>query len=443
MENCDPIINMMETNCDVIGMQERHPTVTITEENEEMNSRLQQSINARHNHYWNTRDIRVAPKRARHLKRKQDAEKFSNIMAKRLQRNRRYNERKSRKQLLIKLLRVEEERHEQMSSSDDKEDIEDPGSECNESSGNQQSNDKRQPHNTTAILEIKDIDIDTLSSSTEQEVLLVFKELGLKPPDCFSNERGTRKYFDRMIKILTYHKIHYYEGVRTTVPHNNIEEIKKKMDNTFCQQLFEFEETMFNIHPKHCSICHQRRLNMVVKFGVCSRCKAEKFVNKFTHENRALPVWIDSETGQIHYELPEELKNLSIAEKLLIQKVSPLVPVIHIKNGVLACRGHCVSFFQDISSICDVFPKLPSEVTMVKVIRTSTTKGGDIVDRAFTVNKQKVLSALCWLKRHNHEYRNISIQTNRFDWMADKAECSLREVITIESEEIEEEENDR
>jgi hypothetical protein len=35
---------------------------------------------------------------------------------------------------------------------------------------------------------------------------------------------------------------------------------------------------------------------------------------------------------------------------------------------------------------------------MVKVIRTSTTKGGDIVDRAFTVNKQKVLSALYWLK---------------------------------------------
>jgi hypothetical protein len=80
---------------------------------------------------------------------------------------------------------------------------------------------------------------------------------------------------------------------------------------------------------------------------------------------------------------------------------------------------------------------------MVKVIRTSTTKGGDIVDRAFTVNKQKVLSALYWLKNHNHEYRNITIQTSRFDWMKENTECSLKDVITIESQEIEEQEKDR
>jgi hypothetical protein len=184
-------------------------------------------------------------------------------------------------------------------------------------------------------------------------------------------------------------------------------------------------------------------MNMTVKNGICNRCRSENFINKFTHDNKALPVWIDSETGIVHYELPQELKDLSIAEKLLIQKVSPLVPVIHIKNGVMACRGHCCSFFQDISTICEVFPKLPSDVTMVKVIRTSTTKGGDIIDRAFTVNKNKVLSALHWLKKHNHEYRNITIQTSRFDWMQERTECCLKDVITIESKEIEDEDKDR
>ena len=416
------------------------PTIAM----EEMNARMQQSINAKHDHYWNTRNIKEAPKRVRYLKRKQDAEKICNIMNKRLQQNMRYNERKKRRKLLEKLLEVEEDAEDQTtpSSSDDEENNEEPVSECDSASSEQQSNNDVQS-DKKPLLEIKDIDIKKLSSCAEEEVLLVFEELGIEPPECNNNQRGTKKYLDRMVKVLTYHQQNYYEGVKTSIPHNNIEKIKKKLDKTFCQQLFEFEETMFNIHPKHCSICHQRRLNMVVKDGICSRCRGESFRNKFTHDNHALPVWVDSETGQVHYELPRELKDLSIAEKLLIQKISPLVPVIHVKNGVLACRGHCCSFFQDISTICNVFPKLPSEITMVKVIRTSTTKGGDIVDRAFTVNKQKVLSALYWLKKHNHEYRNITIQTSRFDWMKENTECSLKDVITIESQEMEEQEKDR
>jgi hypothetical protein len=296
-----------------------------------------------------------------------------------------------------------------------------------------------------ALLEIKQIDIEKLSLSmeAEEEVLFVFKELGLPPPECNNNERNTKQYFDRMIKVLTYHKENYYKDLKTSIPHNNIEKLKKNLDKNYCQQLFKFEETMFNIHPKHCTICHQRRLNMVVKTGMCGRCKGEHFMNKFTHDNNALPVWVDSETQQVHYEAPKELKDLSIAEKLLIQKVSPLVPVIHIKNGVMACRGHCCSFFQDISTVCKVFPRLPAEVTMVKVIRTSTTRGGDIVDRAFTVNKMKVLSALIWLKKHNHLYGDIEIKKERLNWMKGKTECSLEDVITIESEDIEEEEKDR
>jgi hypothetical protein len=182
---------------------------------------------------------------------------------------------------------------------------------------------------------------------------------------------------------------------------------------------------------------------MVVKRGMCNRCRGEHFQNRFTHDNKALPVWIDAVTKQVHYELPKQLKDLSIAEKLLIQKVSPLVPVIHIKNGVMACRGHCVSFFQDISTVCKVFPRLPAEVTMVKVIRTSTTNKGDIVDRAFTVNKAKVLSALTWLQKHNHCYSDITIRKENMNWMKGRPECSLEEVITIESQDIEEEESDR
>jgi len=101
-----------------------------------MNARMQQSINAKHDHYWNTRNIKEAPKRVRYLKRKQEAEKICNIMNKRLQQNMRYNERKKRRKILEKLLEVEEDAEDQTtpSSSDDEENNEEPVSECDSAS---------------------------------------------------------------------------------------------------------------------------------------------------------------------------------------------------------------------------------------------------------------------------------------------------------------------
>jgi hypothetical protein len=408
-------------------------------------ARMQQSRNAKYEFYNNTQNIRKAPKRVRHSKRRLEEE--DRKLTRRQEKQRRYYGRLKKRKLLQELLKEEEDEEAETSSTESDEDMEnceDVASECKSTDTKKKSNSQEQLPKK-ALLEIKQIDIEKLSLSmeAEEEVLFVFKELGLPLPECNNNERDTKQYFDRMIKVLTYHKENYYKDLKTSIPHNNIKKIQRNLDKNFCQQLFQFEETMFNIHPKHCTICHQRKLNMVVKEGICSRCKGEHFINKFTHNNKALPVWIDSETEQVHYEAPKELKDLSIAEKLLIQKVSPLVPVIHIKNGVMACRGHCVSFFQDISTICKIFPRLPAEVTMVKVIRTSTTKGGDIVDRAFTVNKMKVISALTWLKKHNHLYNDIEIKKERLGWMKGKPECSLEDVITIESQDIEDGDNDR
>jgi len=408
-------------------------------------ARMQQSRNAKYEFYNNTQNIRKAPKRVRHSKRRLEEE--DRKLTRRQETKRRYYERLKKRKLLQELLKEEEDEEAETSSTESDEEMEnceDVASECKSTDTEKKSNSQEQLPKK-ALLEIKQIDIEKLSLSmeAEEEVLFVFKELGLPLPECNNNERDTKQYFDRMIKVLTYHKENYYKDLKTSIPHNNIKKIQRNLDKNFCQQLFQFEETMFNIHPKHCTICHQRKLNMVVKEGICSRCKGEHFINKFTHNNKALPVWIDSETEQVHYEAPKELKDLSIAEKLLIQKVSPLVPVIHIKNGVMACRGHCVSFFQDISTICKIFPRLPAEVTMVKVIRTSTTKGGDIVDRAFTVNKMKVISALTWLKKHNHLYNDIEIKKERLGWMKGKPECSLEDVITIESQDIEDGDNDR
>jgi hypothetical protein len=252
------------------------------------------------------------------------------------------------------------------------------------------------------------------------------------------NHEGTKN----AIADIKTHKKNYKKGKHTKIPSKN-ENHAKDYDRNFVRKLFEFEDTMFNLHPKHCKICRQRRLNLVTRNGICVRCINEKDENKFTHKNNALPTWVDADTQKVHYDIPKQLHHLTIAEKLLIQRVSPLVPVIHVKNGCMASRGHVVSFFQDISGLCTVFPKLPSHVTMVKVMRTSVNKEGDTIDRIFLVNRKRVLNALIWLKKHNHVYRDITIDEQNLDWMNGKKQCNISNLINIESSEIEEVDKDR
>ena len=115
---------------------------------EELNARMQQSINAKHDYYWNTRGIKEAPKRIRYLKRKHEADKFCNTMTKRQQKDKRKNERRKRRKLLEKLLEVEEDIEDQTtpSSSNEEETTEEPVSECDSANSEQQSNNDHAWH---------------------------------------------------------------------------------------------------------------------------------------------------------------------------------------------------------------------------------------------------------------------------------------------------------
>ncbi len=181
----------------------------------------------------------------------------------------------------------------------------------------------------------------------------------------------------------------------------NIQHAQHQIDvnmSNFINETRKFEAEMSQCNLSHCMVCRQYRLGMQTLNGVCSRCSSSKNKFLFSHENKALPTW--TRDGEIMYDIPKELAYLTMAEKLLIQRVSPLVPVIHIKNGILGVRGHIVSFFQDISSIARVLPRLPSEVSIIKVIRDSKTRYGDELKKAFTVDRRRVMKALLWLKKY-------------------------------------------
>ena len=42
-----------------------------------------------------------------------------------------------------------------------------------------------------------------------------------------------------------------------------------------------------------------------------------------------------------------------MAEKLLIRRRANFVPSIHLSNGTFALKGHCVTFPQDITAMCN------------------------------------------------------------------------------------------
>ena len=99
------------------------------------------------------------------------------------------------------------------------------------------------------------------------------------------------------------------------------------------------------------------------------------------------PTWtekLDTE-DRIHYDVPEVLKILREGEKLLIQQVSVYVPLHHLSYGQLGAKGHIVSFPQDISEVCSVLPRLPKDVSTIKVVKYFKLPEGEIESKSFSI----------------------------------------------------------
>lgn len=153
------------------------------------------------------------------------------------------------------------------------------------------------------------------------------------------------------------------------------------------------------------------------KHGYCTTCSAFKNKNYYL-DNELLPLWYKKGVPQFH--VPPELECLSHAEKMLIQRVSPFVPLHHIKNGVFGLSGHVCAFEQDIGAMVNVLPRLSTETGVIRVLQEIRTEiGSDNANRtkAFRVNRVKVLAALTFLKEYNREYADITIDASRLDWI--------------------------
>ena len=168
---------------------------------------------------------------------------------------------------------------------------------------------------------------------------------------------------------------------------------------------------MGNITHFYCERCKCVSLNLSCskKYdNICENCTEKD--GDYHIKNNLLPIWRDCKK-QIHYMLPKELCGMYDAEKMLIQRMSPFIPLHHIKNGTFGLKGHVCTFVQDISSVCNVLPRKPDSIEIVKVIHHYQKEiHGDLCKKAFKVRKSKVLFALAWLKEHHVGYKDIVIE---------------------------------
>jgi hypothetical protein len=196
---------------------------------------------------------------------------------------------------------------------------------------------------------------------------------------------------------------------------------------------------MKNLNVLKCELCLElhivdREVQQTRKPYSCYKCHDRKDP-MYLLKNNLHPVWYEvSDDGEfirdkdgnrvLHFERPVELTRLSMAEKFLIRICPNYVPLVHLSNGTFALKGHCVTFPQDISAMCNKLPLCKE--TMVVFIWYLGNKDTCVVHpKSLRAKRKNVLEALIWLKKHNPLYFDISIRENNLDWMQDEEEVSI------------------
>ena len=183
------------------------------------------------------------------------------------------------------------------------------------------------------------------------------------------------------------------------------------------EKILQFEHDMESLNIFMCPECKECHLESKPPtnnlMNTCKACNKQQDPDYYINNNLH-PVWylvdndnnyVRDENGKkvVQYHIPEELACLSMYEKLLIRRCANFVPSVHLKNGIFGLKGHCVTFPQDITQMCDELPQ--QKETLLTFVRNIGNKDMDgIFPISLRVNCVKVLTALNWLKKHNPFY---------------------------------------
>ncbi|CAG8802972.1 2782_t:CDS:2, partial [Cetraspora pellucida] len=161
--------------------------------------------------------------------------------------------------------------------------------------------------------------------------------------------------------------------------------------------LRKFRAKMDRLKHAHCSMCNESFPSIVLVKGQCHRCYSEKILpKKFSQENNMDPG-----------EVPEELKDPTEIEEMLISQVFTVMSVYRLHRGQYGYRGNVINFPQNVQEFITRLPRHPSSLEVLIVRRKSFNDSAAFKD--FNVRRTKVARALQWLKENNRYYADIVI----------------------------------
>ena len=152
-----------------------------------------------------------------------------------------------------------------------------------------------------------------------------------------------------------------------------------------------------------CLACRGARLNATYRKGgggererekIWLRCHSEK-QGIYTEENNAPPTWRGAD-GRARYDVPVALTDLTIAEKLIIARLSVTVAIHRLAHGGVSSTGHVATFPEPAEPMAAVLPRLPADVAIIRVRRGAAASSSKKQNRLYTVRRKKAMDALRW-----------------------------------------------
>ena len=168
----------------------------------------------------------------------------------------------------------------------------------------------------------------------------------------------------------------------------------------------EFQVSKYDRIPSEFVVPESVRLQC--KQWICTTCH-------YTLKRGVLPAQAKANHLDLD-DIPLELSNLSQLEVRLISLRIPLVKMVALPCG--AIHGPAVNVPTDLTPVCTLLPRLPSQTQMVpmKLKRKLSYKSHYMYQY---IRPAKVLAALQWLKLNNLLYKNVEINS---DWVSNAAE---------------------
>jgi hypothetical protein len=151
------------------------------------------------------------------------------------------------------------------------------------------------------------------------------------------------------------------------------------------------------------------------KVAVCRSCHSDLSKGKRPIQALANSRWIGP--------VPDELKNLTWAETALIARSHIFGRVFRMEerkgrhDAYGSVKGHIILVPQNTLRLLDVLPMSPDSLAdMMHVVWVGKSEPDlSKIRPQFSVERNKVLIALTWLKEHHEDYRNITIDNNEID----------------------------